>query len=497
MNPLADFERKVWSQHGEDGIIIALTDSLKERNQQFVEIGATWQECNSRNLSQNGWTGWVYDRGDVSQFDNGIQRKVTPATAEVPILEPDFFSLDIDSYDYYIADALLRKGFRPKVVCVEFNSFLGGTNTVPYIEPHDRYKLQPRYGLYFGAALDAWKHLWKGWRYVGMESSCTNAFFVREDQSDWPGTDFFDHQTYFCRKYSKTGDQLRKTMEGMRFVDVTTSDYEREFAKAAGIVDARVEMVATFRAEDYDAFAGRFIATFGQHWPQSIELHCYEEPYTYRQDSLSPPNVKIHDLEEASPELIAFRDQYADNKYRGYVKGRYNYMFDALKWSHRIFALAAHARKSRADILINIDADILTFDKVPADFIADLLPDGADIAYMPRPGFYSECSFVLYRLSNPLVREFIEEHEKIYKTGLIFNIRDGWTDCHAFDALMRVYRRHGLSAIDINEGLPQSMHPFLQGPLGKYMDHLKGARKKEGKSRKSDLIVPRKEAYWQ
>jgi hypothetical protein len=103
----------------------------------------------------------------------------------------------------------------------------------------------------------------------------------------------------------------------------------------------------------------------------------------------------------------------------------------------------------------------------------------------------------MYRLSNPLVREFIEEHEKMYTTGLIFNIRDGWTDCHAFDALIRIYQRHGLMAVNINEGVPLSMHPFINGPLGHYMDNLKGPRKRQGHSYRSDLIIPRTEAYWQ
>jgi hypothetical protein len=85
----------------------------------------------------------------------------------------------------------------------------------------------------------------------------------------------------------------------------------------------------------------------------------------------------------------------------------------------------------------------------------------------------------------------------MYLSGLIFKLRDGWTDCHAFDTLLRVYRKHGLVAIDINEGLPQSMHPFVNGPLGRYMDHLKGRRKSEGRSRQQDLVVPRAEAYWQ
>ena len=40
------------------------------------------------------------------------------------------------------------------------------------------------------------------------------------------------------------------------------------------------------------------------------------------------------------------------------------------------------------------------------------------------------------------------------------------------------------------------MHPFVNGPLGRYMDHLKGGRKDEGRSSDKDLVVARTEAYW-
>ena len=41
------------------------------------------------------------------------------------------------------------------------------------------------------------------------------------------------------------------------------------------------------------------------------------------------------------------------------------------------------------------------------------------------------------------------------------------------------------------------MHPFINGPLGTVMDHLKGNRKNDGKSRAADLVVKRQEEYWQ
>ena len=50
-------EKKIYSQHGEDGIINFLSDNLKENSNYFVEIGCgDGMENNSRNLFLNNWS---------------------------------------------------------------------------------------------------------------------------------------------------------------------------------------------------------------------------------------------------------------------------------------------------------------------------------------------------------------------------------------------------------------------------------------------------------
>jgi hypothetical protein len=39
-------------------------------------------------------------------------------------------------------------------------------------------------------------------------------------------------------------------------------------------------------------------------------------------------------------------------------------------------------------------------------------------------------------------------------------------------------------------------HPLINSVLGKWMDHMKGVRKEEGRSRVSDIMVNRTEDYW-
>jgi hypothetical protein len=234
-------EFKKFSQNGEDGIIHFLHSKLPRRNYRFVEVGcADGMECNSRFLLESGWSGVGIDadqrkieRFKKMEFDQAtlIAERVTLKT--IPRLyekfpeSPDFFSLDIDSFDYFIADWLFRNGFRPKIICVETNTFLRGCVTVEYKLPFSRYGIQPAYGLYFGASEEAWKHLFKGYKCCGFDSSYTNCFFIDADYELDPIPPGF--QTFFCRKYGKTGEELADTLTGYKFLDVRSEEYEMAY----------------------------------------------------------------------------------------------------------------------------------------------------------------------------------------------------------------------------------------------------------------------------
>ena len=235
-------EFKKFSQNGEDGIIHFLHSKLNRRNYRFVEIGcADGMECNSRFLLEGGWSGVGVDADPAKiqrfkrmGFDHArlIAERVTLKTIgklfDAFPEEPDFFSLDIDSFDYFIADWLYRRGFRPKIICVETNTFLRGPVTVEYRIPFSRYGFQPAYGLYFGASEEAWKHLFKDYKYCGFDSSYTNAFFIRDaDYEPEPIPPGF--QTFFCRKYGKTGVELADTLTEYKFLDVGGEEYKEAY----------------------------------------------------------------------------------------------------------------------------------------------------------------------------------------------------------------------------------------------------------------------------
>lgn len=184
------YEKTITSQNGEDGIIEKMIDAIKDCNNQFVEIGWGDGLTNmTRNLMIHGWSGVGVDvqlpHASIKIPENFTFYNMYVKPDNVHVIFKnipkvfDFFSLDIDSYDYEIASSILRDGYRPKIVCVEINAMFG-----PYVHASFPYKENTKTKLYrktslFGTSIQKYKDLWKhyGYNYFGYDSSATNVFF--------------------------------------------------------------------------------------------------------------------------------------------------------------------------------------------------------------------------------------------------------------------------------------------------------------------------------
>lgn len=179
------YEQQIYSQNREDGIIALLCDHLAHANKLAIEIGSSDGTQNMiRNLIVNheyfglGHDGldqvWTHDRyqhvnGWVS-LDN-----IDQTVSSWPDLQPDFFSLDIDSFDFWILKHLMYQiGLRPSVICVEYLGYYG---------PYDICSVRADLGRYrnwkCGASLSAFKQLLARFHYefFTCDTMGVNAFF--------------------------------------------------------------------------------------------------------------------------------------------------------------------------------------------------------------------------------------------------------------------------------------------------------------------------------
>jgi hypothetical protein len=200
---LSDFEVKVFSQGGEDGIIDYLINQLGLIYPKVLEIGiGNFLECNSRflmenrlakvvvvdqnkeaiNIIENYPNKWKYNIHFINQFINlnNVLSIYNQAVQEIGNI--DVLSIDIDGMDYWILKAIPKENI--SIIICEYNSLFKDQIgvSVPYNENFDRLS-ETESGKYFGASLKAFIDYLEtnNFQFIGANLTCVNAFFVRKD----------------------------------------------------------------------------------------------------------------------------------------------------------------------------------------------------------------------------------------------------------------------------------------------------------------------------
>jgi hypothetical protein len=236
-----------FSQHGEDGIIDYLTRRLRNPRGYFIEIGCSnGLENNSTWLAlARSFSGLMIDGNEedlawcqylLRPMNYGLtfhhmfvaRENIGSVRQLARHAEPDVFSLDIDGNDYHIAESLLSAGFRPNIWVVEYNSAFGPTQsiTIPY-RPDFRVEQAHGKDLYCGCSVSGWQRLMarSGYRFVTVDLSGTNAFFVDPDRfdpafiSNLSGLSFQENCSH-QREYNTGWEAQFDLIKGLEFVQI-------------------------------------------------------------------------------------------------------------------------------------------------------------------------------------------------------------------------------------------------------------------------------------
>lgn len=199
---LSDYEWKVFSQWGEDGIIQFLIREVEIKNKTFIEFGVEdFSESNCRYLLMSSdWKGFVIDgsnenilrlqnsnfywRHDLQSIAAFIHKENINELLSKSGFDQDLgiLSIDIDGNDYHILKTV--NVFKPRIIISEFNAYFGTERaiTVPY-DPNFFRTDKHHSNLYFGASIKAIDHLLseKGYTLIGTGMTGGNAYFVRND----------------------------------------------------------------------------------------------------------------------------------------------------------------------------------------------------------------------------------------------------------------------------------------------------------------------------
>lgn len=252
----------------------------------------------------------------------------------------------------------------------------------------------------------------------------------------------------------------------------------------------RFHVVSTMNEQGWNETGKRMAASFLARWPESaMPLTIYAEGFD--------PDMKGIEVRQLPAWLDEFKHINDRNPVaKGIRNGAYDYRFDAVKFAHKVAAVTDFGLSLTDGVMIWLDADTYTHADVTEEWLENLFPEPAYIAWLDRFNSHPECGFVMYRASHPYHSLFMQSYRNLYTSGELFRLSET-NDCTALAHVVSAKMLNGKIAPPVSLSGDKSWHhPFVNGPLGAKLDHLKGARKRDGRSRKRDSRQPRTEEYW-
>lgn len=173
------------------------------------------------------------------------------------------------------------------------------------------------------------------------------------------------------------------------------------------------------------------------------------------------------------------------------------FRWDAVRFSWKVFATKMAFQEFTPDWLIWVDADTLVHTQTPDNFMSQVCIEDQDITYLGRgERYHPECGWVAYNLKRGNAQRFITRFVDLYEKDAIFNLPE-WHDSYVWGHLkkqMPDIKFYNLNPRPDLKGF--AGHPFINSPLGAYMDHMKGKRKDQGHSDALDIAAHHDNKYW-
>lgn len=249
-------------------------------------------------------------------------------------------------------------------------------------------------------------------------------------------------------------------------------------------------VVTTCNEDGWKKYGQKMAATFARFWPQEISLRLYAEGFKTKTERVTTSTL---------PEwLDQFKARHASNaSAHGRADGRYDFRHDSVRFSHKVAAITDAALKLPADILIWMDADTLTHSQVTTAWLESLFDKTAYIGWLDRIGLYPELGFYMLNCRHPEHQAIMTEFRRLYETDNVLKLAETH-DCFVLKQIIDAASATGRISVHSLSGKKgrKCSHPMVNSRLAECFDHLKGERKQEGRSRRSDLRMERNEEYW-
>lgn len=280
-----------------------------------------------------------------------------------------------------------------------------------------------------------------------------------------------------------------------------------------GIPMKEITVVTTFHQEGLELYGQRFLDSFAKHVDKQIKMIVYAEDC----DPVNPDpkQITVLDQKQSLPKLNDFKQRwkdvpkangkcpFPDRRPRDYHK---EFKWNAVRFANKVYAVFDACKRS-TDWCVWMDADMYVHTEWKYEDFKNLLPDTSWITYVGRgksAATWPECGFYGLNLGDVVCKEFLAEFERMYNDAEhgIFELPE-WHDSFVFGHILNNMKYGAPNVLDYTaKTILQTAktggggHPLINTDLGKWIDHLKGDRKKLKKSKHSDISVNRTEQYW-
>lgn len=255
-----DYEFKIFSQWGDDGLIQYLIKNIKIENEVFIEFGVEdYSESNTRFLMMNNnWKGVVMDGSEenMARLRNQnwfwkyslkskavfiTKENINELLAETGFKDIGLLHIDLDGNDAHILAELDLHELNPAIIIMEYNAVFGKDRAISV--PYDKnfFRTDKHYSnLYYGASLAALTYIAnnKGYGLIGCNLAGNNAYYVRKDLLNETIKEKPVDKAYNLSKFRESrakdsslsllnGDEEYEIIKGLDVINVITNEMEK------------------------------------------------------------------------------------------------------------------------------------------------------------------------------------------------------------------------------------------------------------------------------
>ena len=212
----------------------------------------------------------------------------------------------------------------------------------------------------------------------------------------------------------------------------------------------KINFVTCFNEDLYNRFGSLFFKSIYENWEPTLKVKSYYHNFPADKYSLEK-HIDYTNLEEHRKYKRFVKENAVHN---GTEDGQipYNDKLDAIKWSHKMFALTDHAftlaeKDKEPGWLVWIDVDSYATKRLTQKDLEKILTDNVDIVHTGNH------SFIAFNLNKKPPLDLLWDLRRTYMNGEVIQYRE-WTDSFILERLLNIYKAHGLKIYDARDIIP-------------------------------------------